>query len=91
VSNGFRRALLDLSPDARAVCESPLLPFVARACGACDTDQGHDPDDLGRVNVPERGSLFHHVHIDRHDLAVFEEDPDERPYIWDLEESCSCH
>jgi len=96
MSNGFRRQLLELDPQTRAVCESPLLPFIARACGACDDNGqggGGDVGQLGEVRAhhPGHDLHHHHVHIDRGDLAVFEEDPDNRPYVWDLEESCSCH
>lgn len=88
----FRRELLELDPGARAVCESPLLPFVCEACGACppaDAPGGDAPRARG-VQL-DRHHDHQHVHLERADLARFIEDPDLRPYIWDLEETCTCH
>jgi len=95
VSNGFRRQLLELDPGARAVCENPALPFVCEACGACPPADAPGGDAPAAHPVGHHAGVFpdrvHHFHLERGDVARFIEDPDERPYVWDLEENCSCH
>ena len=96
--------MLELSPELKAVCDNPALPIVAQACGACDeTEAGAF---LRSLSPRARAEAVHdatheladhhqhehqHYHLERRDLAVFEEDPDNRPYVWDLEENCKCH
>jgi len=79
------------------VCDPPN-PFIYRQlvalCG--DGDELHhdgDGDSGGEHRPGHQLATDHrhqHLHLDAADLAAFEEDPDNRPYIWDLE-SCKCH
>jgi len=63
----------------QGICDDHVFRIVCELCGATDRSV--------------HGALPPHVHHPNAQLDIeAAEDPDQRPYVWDLpEENCTCH
>jgi len=65
-------------PASKAICQYGV-PAARVYCAYCGTEHPEEP-----FGPPDTPAYFYNPEID--------EDPDNRPYVWDLpERGCTCH
>lgn len=76
-------------PEFRYQCD----PYCAAGCGQVPGVPGHgdsaENGSLQRARIMRDRAHGGHVPVPHHIPLELIEDPDQRPYIWDLPESCT--